>query len=136
MITRKELEKMVEEAATKHCTEGIDLGYDSDKLDSYCSGASFVMDKLEMKINSLMDTIRTDEKCISLIIDDKNKLKKELTAANERIKELEDALKDAWNKLDCCIVGCYHKTKLVNSSMCSAHTSIYNALTPPERGEE
>ncbi len=89
---------------------------------------------------------------------------KELLAANERIKELEDAnveyhertleneaeilkfktrntalesavkvaresIKDSWNKLECHIAGCVHKTRAVNSSGCSAHRGMMQALT-------
>lgn len=52
----------------------------------------------------------------------------EIAEKDKRIEKLRGALSEAFNKLDCCIVGCYHKTKLVNSSMCSAHTAIYNAI--------
>ena len=57
-----------------------------------------------------------------------------IQSLNDENKKFRDALKDAWNKLDCCIVGCRHKTKFVNAEFCSAHSSIMKALT--QKAEE
>lgn len=90
MTTRQELEKMVEEAA-RNVKHDNDMPFTSAK-NAYHAGAAFVMDKLVPEIEKLKYEGEKDYEGMREFQKKFIKSDKELTAANERIKELEERL--------------------------------------------
>lgn len=89
MITRQELEKMVEDSVNDRFPTNTESARVNQLHIINCAvfklGAAFVMDKLMPQLKARMELLAEFDDRIG-------ELQKELTAANERIKELEAML--------------------------------------------
>lgn len=150
MTTRQELEKMVEVEVMRefngtNCT--------ASNRNAFLYGADFVMDKLMPEIEKLNETNEESidrafqaEKNAALIAVEYTKIGCQLTAANERIKELEN---ECSRLSDCCHLLDSSLRRLLKQPFHGSWDaqSVYiqhilhearnwKALTHPERGEE
>lgn len=90
------------------------------------------MNKSEM--DKMQDHSKLIKRCARLISENLQLQEKhqcdlvEIEKLNEELRAANKVLKDCWNKLDCHVGNCYHKTRKVNGDSCSAHRGMLETI--------